>query len=383
MKRSKTIILLFVLAALLLSGCAGRSDAPAATQKPAETEATEPEAVEATPVEPEPTQEPTPEAAEQEPTPEVEPEPTPEPTPEPVEAEEPALSYDAREQTFYVTGTQDYQSLSFPEEIKKARVLEIEGEDFTMSVYLTILREEGMDLQAELPGLIDRTAEGLRFVREYLRKNAGAAYPVALAELPVVVKLDRQYGHQTDEEQITIKYNERGTHREFEYLLALMNSDAVGWEHLGYAWYVGICFNPYTEVIDMWPIVPALPYYSQCIAGGVDPEHVSPADYRTAYDACARVCFEKGLNHWGSLCESCPVTKEPDFSRFQNMEPGDSLLTAFTAASFLGWLDEAHGFEQVSLFCFGQKSFEEAFGTDFETAYEAWKAWIIDTYPAS
>ena len=365
MKRSNMIILLFILA-LLLTGCSGRAEAPIA-----EPEAT---AVQ-TEIAPEATSAPA-EAKDTAPAEQ-------EPTSEPVKAKELSLTYDAKEQTFRVTGTRDYQSLILPEEIRKARVLEVEDEDFTMSVYLTVLREEGMDLQTELPGLIYRTAEGLRFVREYLRENAGAAYPSALAELPVVLKIDRQYGYQTDEEQITLKYNERGTHREFVYLLALMDREAVGWEHLGYAWYVGTCFNPYTEVIDMWPVVPKLPYYAQCIAGGIDPEHVSPADYRIFYDACARVCFERGLTHWGSYCESLPVTKEPDFSRYQNMEPGDTLLTAFTAASFLGWLDEAHGFEQVSLFCFGQKSFEEAFGTDFGTAYEAWKAWIIDTYPQS
>ena len=364
MKRSQFIVLLFVLAALLLSGCAGRAEVPVQTEA---APAAEPEA--------------TPEAVEAEDTAPAGPEATLESAED--EAEELALRYDARQQTFSVTGTGDYLSLRFPEEILTARSLEVEGEDFTMSVYLTVLREDGMDLQTELPGLIDRTAKSLRFVREYLRENAGSAYPSALAELPVVIQLDRLYGHQTDEEQITLKYNERGTHREFVYLLALMNSDAVGWEHLGYAWYVGTCFDPYAETSDMWPVVPELPYYAQCIAGGIDPEHVSPADYRIFYDACARVCFERGLTHWGSYCESLPVTKEPDFSRYQNMEPGDTLLTAFTAASFLGWLDEAHGFEQVSLFCFGQKSFEEAFGTDFETAYEAWKAWIIDTYPQS
>ena len=48
----------------------------------------------------------------------------------------------------------------------------------------------------------------------------------------------------------------------------------------------------------------------------------------------------------------------------------------------LDWLDDAYGFEQVSLFCFGQKSFEEAFGTDFQSAFDDWHAWIEQTYPA-
>ena len=173
MKRSQFIVLLFVLAALLLSGCAGRAEAPVQTEA---APAAEPEA--------------TPEAVEAEDTAPAGPEATLESAED--EAEELALRYDARQQTFSVTGTGDYLSLRFPEEILTARSLEVEGEDFTMSVYLTVLREDGMDLQTELPGLIDRTAKSLRFVREYLRENAGAAYPSDLAELPVVVKIDRQ-----------------------------------------------------------------------------------------------------------------------------------------------------------------------------------------------
>ena len=290
MKSSKLIVLLFVMAALLLSACVGHGELPAQTET-AQTS------------EPEVTQEP----VETESTPTAEPEPTPEVSE--AAPEELTLSYDAREQTFRVKGEGDYQSLNFPDEIRTARVLKVDGDGFDMNVYLQVLRDDGMDLKTELPGLIFRTEKSLSFVRDYLRENAGSAYPSSLAELPVFVKLDRQYGHQEDEEQITIKYNERGTHREFVYLLALMNGNAIGWEHLGYAWYVGTCFDPYTEVNDMWPIVPELPYYSQCIAAGVDPDHISPSDYRTIYDACARVCFERGLTHWGSYCESLPVTK--------------------------------------------------------------------------
>lgn len=296
----------------------------------------------------------------------------------------PAVGYDARAQTMYVRGVQDYSTLSFPDELRQARALEVQGDGFTLNVYLVMLRrEEGWDEQAELPGLIDRVAKSFRFMKQYLRENAGAACPSDLIELPVCVSIDRVYDCQVEETQITIRMNEIGTHREFQYLLALMDGVSVGWEQLGYAWYVGTCIDPYNEALYEWPIVPELPYYKQCIAGGVDPEHPTSADFRIVYDACARVCFEKGLTHWGSVCESMPVTAEPDFSRTLRNDPGDTLLTAFTAASFLAWLDDAHGFEPVSLFCFGHKTFEEAFGTDFLSAYEAWRAWIIQTYPAS
>ncbi len=311
--------------------------------------------------------------------------------PEPASVEEaPQLStdassidYAARTQTISVKGTGNYAALLFPEEVKSARVLEVQDDEFELSAYLVMLREEGLDEQKELPGLIDRTEKSLRFLRQYLLENSGAAYPSSRAELPVVIKIDKTFGYQTEEEQIALQYSDVGTHREFLYLLALMDSDAAGWEQLGYAWYVGTCIDSYTEVIDKWPLVPTLPYYPQCIAGGVDPENVAASDFRTIYDACARVCFEKGLTHWGSFCESMPVTSEAVFTRTKNKEPGDTLLTAFTAASFLAWLDESSGFEQLSLFCFGQQTFEESFGTDFHTAYEEWRSWIIQTYPAS
>ncbi len=294
----------------------------------------------------------------------------------------PSIEYDARNGTIRVTGAKDYAALSFPDEIKDARVLEVPDDDFTLSVYLVKLRIGGYDEQTYLPGLIDRTAKSLRFIRQYLRENAGAAYPSALAELPVDVKIDNTYGYRTDEDRITLKLDEVGTHREFLYLFALMNSDAVGWEHFGYAWYVGTCIDPYNEAISEWPIAPELPYYTQCIAGGVDPDNMTAADLRTVYDACARVCFEKGLTGWGSFCESRPVTEEFDFSRMKDKEPGDTLLTAFAAASFLAWLDEAYGFESLSLFCFGQKTFEEAFGMSFNAAYKSWRIWIMENYPA-
>lgn len=301
----------------------------------------------------------------------------------PVETEPPVVAYDPETQTLTVRWTTEYAGITIPEEAAKARVLEVYDSDFTLSVYLPALREKGLDEQTELPAIIDRTAQSLRFLRQYLRENAGAAYPSYLAELPVDIRIDRNaFSYQINEDQIALQYLDAGTHREFLYLLALMNSDAVGWEQIGYAWYVGTCIDPYSEATNLWPIVPELPYYPQCIAAGVDPENMTGADFRTVYDACARVCFIKGLTHWGSYCESSPVTAESVFTRKADQQPGDTLLTAFTAASFLAWLDEAHGFEQLSLFCFGQKSFEDAFGMDFQSAFDAWREWIERIYPA-
>ena len=292
------------------------------------------------------------------------------------------IVYDTRTQTLSIQGVQDYAELSLPADAKEARVLQVKDDAFTLSAYLPVLRDADLDEQSELPKIIDRTAQSLRFLKQYLYENAGSAYPDALMEIPAYFKIDRTvFGYRTGDEQITLQYNDAGTHREFLYLLALINSSAIGWEQIGYAWYVGTCIDPYTEMLDTILIVPELPYYSQCIAGGIDPAQMSASDFRIVYDACARVCFEKGLTHWGSYCESAPVTSESVFTRNNAKEPGDTILSAFMAASFLAWLDEAYGFEQVSLFCFGYSDFEKAFGTDFQSAFDAWHAWIEQTYP--
>ena len=125
----------------------------------------------------------------------------------------PSVNYDARTQTICVNGTEDYAELSFPEEVKTARILEVEDDEFELSAYLVMLREQGLDEQTELPGLIDRTEKSLRFLRQYLRENAGAAYPSALAELPVFITIDREFGYRTDAEQIALQYVDVGTHR--------------------------------------------------------------------------------------------------------------------------------------------------------------------------
>ena len=107
---------------------------------------------------------------------------------------QPSIEYDAKEQRIYVTGTNDYAAISFPDEIKDARSVDVEGDGFKFHAYLVLLRQLGVDEQTELPGLIDGTAKSLRFIRQYLSENAGAAYPSELAELPVVIRIDNLYG---------------------------------------------------------------------------------------------------------------------------------------------------------------------------------------------
>ena len=95
----------------------------------------------------------------------------------PAEGEPPVVAYDDRTQTVTVRGAQDYVALSFPEEIEQARAVEVYGDAFTFSAYLPVLRSADWDAQAELPGLIDRTAESLRFVWSIFEKTPARRTP--------------------------------------------------------------------------------------------------------------------------------------------------------------------------------------------------------------
>ncbi len=105
------------------------------------------------------------------------------------------------------------------------------------------------------------------------------------------------------------------------------------------------------------------------------------ADARILYDVISRVCLDRGMTGWGSAYESIPLSKTLFCTGQAKAETESSSMSVFMAASFLGWLDDAHGFEAVSDFAFRRKTFEEAFGADFDTAFRAWKAYIAETYP--
>ena len=44
-------------------------------------------------------------------------------------------------------------------------------------------------------------------------------------------------------------------------------------------------------------------------------------------------------------------------------------------------LTDVYGLDAVNAFVFNEKTFDEAFGVDYETARDAWIAWLTETYP--
>lgn len=301
---------------------------------------------------------------------------------EKVDTKTPIIEYDLRSETMSVKDTTDYSLVVFPDEVKKARLLDVEDDDFTLNAYVPLLISEDYDIAAELPKILDRTDKSLHYIRDYIQKKAPSVYPQNLAQKRVDIKIgENKYGYLVDEDRIEIEYNDIGSHREFLYLMALMNRD-VGWEQFGYAWYAGTCDNPYCEISALVHLDSDYPYYKLCENAGVDMTDIRPENLRIIYDAASYISLEKGLCHWGSPCESMPVTIEIGYSGeiTDEVDEADEYMSAFMAASFLGWLDDTYGFEKVSQFCFGQKNFSEAFEVNFNNALSEWKTYISQEF---
>ena len=108
--------------------------------------------------------------------------------------------------------------------------------------------------------------------------------------------------------------------------------------------------------------------------GGTD--EITPENYRCLLDAVSWRCLSDRM-YWGSPYESTPLRytalyKGPTVST----DPGNEMSVSM-AASFIAYLSDIYGFSKVSAFCFGQTDFEEAFGTDFQSAYDAWVAHLL------
>ena len=296
----------------------------------------------------------------------------------------PTVLYDAETGVLVVTGTGDYDQAVIPDEAENARTLDVQDDEFHLSVQISLLDTVGEPLATYLPAYMDRTDRSLGFIKRYLQEHAPGAYPAESAGKMVELSIRKgntySYRHETD--RIFVNLRDYYWHREEVYLLALMDLKHIGWGQLGYAWYVGLMLDPYSEeaTFDYDPQTQAeLPgYFRICANAGMQFENRTCADLRIQNDAVSRYCIEKGLTGWGTAYESMPLATT---KLCKNPVQEDASMSVFMAASFVAWLSDRYGFDTVSEFCFDQKTFEEAFGTDFTAAFDAWKAWVVETYP--
>ena len=295
----------------------------------------------------------------------------------------PTVLYDAETGVLVVTGTGDYDQAVIPDEAENAKTLDVQDDEFHLSVQISLLDTDGEPLRTYLPAYMDRTDRSLDLIKSYLKGHAGSAYPAESASKMVdfSIRKGNKYAYQHEADRIFVNLRDYGWHREEIYLLALMDAKHMGWGQLGYAWYVGLVLDPYAEIatIDFDPkTVEELPGYLRiCANAGMGFENMTGADFRIQFDAVARYCIEKGLTGWGTAYESMPLATT---RLCKNPVQEDASMSVYMAASFVAWLSDIYGFEAVSAFCFNQKTFEEAFGTAFDAAFDAWKAWIVETY---
>lgn len=293
-----------------------------------------------------------------------------------------SLVFDSFFNRLYVSGTQDYEQLQMPDYARDCDDIEISDDDFEMTVSIDTLKKTGYNVRTDLTGIIDRTDRSIHFINELLKEYAEPLYSAQCEGRGLQIYIDDSY-HRFDFEKnpdwIVLFLSSSVTHRDVMYLWALMSDKPIGWEQIGYAWYVDTCLNPYNESLAMNALDSEMPYYPICIDKGMNPENMSLGDYRILYDAISRVDFDLGLTYWGSKCESRPVNVEFAFSRKDESEY-DENLSAFMAASFLGWLDDNYRFEKVTKFCIGEMTFEEAFEISLEEAFAGWKEYILTNY---
>ena len=314
----------------------------------------------------------------------------------------PTVLYNAETGVLVVTGTGDYDQIVIPDEAENAKTLDVQDDEFHLSADMAILKGdielfEGKEsLQSFLPGFIDRTDRSLSTIRTYIREHAPSVYPVEDGDKMVEISIHEYNNAQFRNEQDRILLSFWGdlwTSKEEQYLLALLNTKTVGWGQVGYAWYVGFCLNPYSEYLGCFNLLPYATeeYYKKGLGEFYDVlvqkgMHFSPN--RTASDW--RIWFDGSVSRAGVKVKEdaenddiilAPLSRYRYTTRTGKTNHEDASMSVWMAASFVAWLDDMYGFEAVSAYCFGQKTFDEAFQTDFTTAFDAWRAWLMETYP--
>ena len=299
-----------------------------------------------------------------------------------IQAAKADISYDETTKTMVIYGKDD-TDLKLPETVNEARELDAQFDVFHAKVHLPVLRTNGVEMDDYLPAYLGRTNESIKFIRQYLAENCPeidlaerANKYVELAILP-----NGEYTWSETDDRIELNIGDFYWHREELYVLSLLGNKAVQWKQLGYAWYLGYCIDPYNEELvggEMNESIEKAPYYEAYVRGGGGKE-LNTETFRKLNDAASYVCLTQGMN-WGTPYESWALRKTGVYSGPAKVQdPGDD-MSVMMATSFIAYLSDKYGFEDVSDFCFGEKKFSDAFGTDWQTAYDEWASWIIETY---
>jgi len=299
-----------------------------------------------------------------------------------IQAAKATINYDESSKTMVIYGKDD-TDIKIPKAVNDANELDAQFDSFHLKVSLPILRTGGASLQEYLPEYLGRTNESLKFIRNYMRENCGNEGLNERADKYVDLSIMAQKGYTWSEleDRIELEIGAFYWHREEMYVLSLLGSKNVQWKQLGYAWYLGSCLDPYSEVfsISFSNNMEELPYYEAYIRGGGTKEP-TPGNYKILNDAVSFMCLTEKLPD-GTPYEVSPLKNTALYSAPAKApeDPGDEMSVAM-ATSFIAYLSDKYGFGKVSDFCFGMDSFEQSFGTDYQSAYDSWAEGILTTY---
>ncbi len=300
-----------------------------------------------------------------------------------IQAAKADISYDEATKTMVIYGKDD-TDIKVPKTVNDAKELDAQFDTFHVKVNLPILRNGDTPLEKYLPEYLGRTNESLKFIRNYMKENSDNEGLKERADKYVDLSVMAYKGYEWSEKEdrIELEIGAFYWHREEMYILSLLGSKNVQWKQLGYAWYLGSCIDPHSEVltiINLSDEMEELPYYDAYVRGG-GTEEATPENYKILTDAVSYMCLtENGPD--GTPYEVQPLRNTALYSAPAKApaDPGDDMSVAM-ATSFIAYLSEQYGFDTVSKFCFGTDSFEKCFGTDYQTAYDDWSSWIIETY---
>ena len=291
-----------------------------------------------------------------------------------------AVSYDEASKTVVVYGNDAKTEIVLPSEIDEAVYLDAQFDSFHVSAYLPYLRSGDLPLEAYLPQYLDRTEASLKFIRSYLEENSSDQYPVQRASkyVDLTIRENEEYRWSELKDRISLEVGSYFWHREEVYILSLLGSKNVQWKQLGYAWFLGSCIDPYSELLvrSNFDSIEELPYAAFYTRAGGTAE-LTPENYRKLNDAVSCLCLTKGM-YWGTAYESYPLRWTALYKASQNSDDPGNMMSVCMATSFIAWLSDHYGFDRVSRFCFDRATFEEAFASDYSSAYEEWSAWILD-----
>ncbi len=303
----------------------------------------------------------------------------------------PTVIYDAETRALVITGTDRYDEIVIPDEAENAISLDVQDDEFHLTMDLTVRYDTDEPLKTFVPGFLDRTEKSLQFLRAWFRENAAEYYDPSASEkmLEFSITESNSFVSQNNRDRIKINTSRLYWNRDTALVYAMMNCRYCEWEQMGYLQNLAYSVNPYNEWLlvmdDSTEEFGSIPYYQAAVKAGLDPEHMTPEGYAILTDTIALYSIKEDWIHTanGSTFEYLPVSRTVFFTVSPETvtNPVNGELTPFMAGSFIRRLTDVYGLDAVNAFVFGEKTFDEAFGVDYETAREAWIAWLCETYP--